>query len=62
MKRADPAYIVDLPDIHEIMTSADTLGRGFDNAREALDLHLERLQKLNLPMPRRRHCVVVEAA
>ncbi|MEA3639484.1 MAG: type II toxin-antitoxin system HicB family antitoxin [Lamprobacter sp.] len=58
----DPAYVVDFPDIPEIITSADTLGSAFGHACEALDLHLESLQKLNLPAPTRRHRFVVEAA
>ncbi|MCG6939761.1 MAG: type II toxin-antitoxin system HicB family antitoxin [Thiohalocapsa sp.] len=58
----EPAYIVDFPDIPEIVTSGDTLPDAFANACEALDLHLESLAKLALPAPTRRHRLVVEAA
>jgi predicted RNase H-like HicB family nuclease len=47
----EPAYTVDFPDISDIITSGDTLATAFANACEALDLHLESLQKLNLPWP-----------
>ena len=47
----DPAYSVDFPDIPDIITSGDTLPEAFANACEALDLHLESLQKLGLPLP-----------
>jgi predicted RNase H-like HicB family nuclease len=56
----DPAYTVDFPDVPDIITSGDTLPRAFVNACEALDLHLESLQKLGLPLPVPRHRVVVE--
>jgi len=58
---ADPAYSVDFPDIPDIITSGSTLGDAFSSACEALDLHLESLQKLGLPLPRHRHRLVVEA-
>ncbi len=57
----EPAYSVDFPDIPEIITSGATLAEAFANACEALDLHLESLQKLGLPLPAPRHRVVVEA-
>jgi predicted RNase H-like HicB family nuclease len=57
-----PAYTVDFPDLPEIVTSADTLAEAFANACEALDLHLESLQKLGLPLPQARHRLVVENA
>jgi predicted RNase H-like HicB family nuclease len=50
----EPAYVVDFPDIQEIITGGDTLSEAFAHACEALDLHFESLQKLNLPGPRRR--------
>ena len=56
-----PAYTVDFPDILEIITSGATLARAFDHACDALDLHLESLQKLGIPSPRPRHHLVVEA-
>jgi predicted RNase H-like HicB family nuclease len=58
----DPAYVVEFPDIPEIITSADTLADAFANACEALDLHLESLQQLDLPAPARRHRLIIEAA
>jgi predicted RNase H-like HicB family nuclease len=58
----DPAYSVSFSDIPEIITSGDTLPQAFANACEALDLHLESLQKLGQPAPRIRHRLVVEAA
>ncbi|MFZ0791326.1 MAG: type II toxin-antitoxin system HicB family antitoxin [Chromatiaceae bacterium] len=58
----EPAYSVSFPDIPEIITSGATLPEAFANACEALDLHLESLQKLGLPAPTIRHRLVVEAA
>ena len=49
----DPAYVVNFPDIPEIITSGKTLS-------EALDLHLESLQKLGKPVPKVNHRLVVE--
>jgi predicted RNase H-like HicB family nuclease len=57
----DPAYTVEFPDLPDIITSGNTLPGAFANACEALDLHLESLQKLGLPLPRPRRRVVVEA-
>jgi len=57
----EPAYTVDFPDVPEIITSGDTLAGAFANACEALDLHLESLQKLGLPLPTPKHRLVVEA-
>ena len=51
----EPAYSVEFADISEIITSGDTLNAAFANACEALDLHLESLQKLNQPLPARKH-------
>lgn len=56
----DPAYVVDFRDIPEILTSGRTLSEAFNNACEALDLHLESLQKLGKKLPKARHRVVVE--
>lgn len=42
----EPAFIVDFPDVPEIITSGDSLAEAFANACEALDLHLESLNKL----------------
>jgi predicted RNase H-like HicB family nuclease len=57
----DPAYIVEFHDIPDIITSGQTLGESFSNACEALDLHLESLQKLGKRLPKAKHRVVVEA-
>ncbi len=59
---SDPAYAVDFPDIPEIITSGGVLSQAFANACEALDLHLESLQKIGQPLPRARHRLVVEAS
>ena len=56
----DPAYIVDFPDIPNIITSGSTLLEAFAHACEALDLHLESLQKLGLTPPEPRHRLVLE--
>lgn len=55
----EPAYTVDFPDLPEIITSGDTLAGAFANACEALDLHLESLQKLNIPWPEPKRQLVV---
>ncbi|MCB9865622.1 MAG: type II toxin-antitoxin system HicB family antitoxin [Phycisphaerales bacterium] len=57
----DPSYVVDFRDIPEIISSGDTLSEAFANACEALDLHLESLQKLGKRLPKSRHRLVVEA-
>lgn len=56
----EPAYVVAFPDIADIITSGETLGEAFNNACEALDLHLESLQKLGKRPPEPKHRVVVE--
>ena len=58
----EPAYLVDFPDIQDIITSGETLSHAFTNACEALDLHLESLQKLNKRLPKPKHRLVVETA
>jgi predicted RNase H-like HicB family nuclease len=58
----EPAYTVDFPDLPEIITSGSTLTEAFAHACEALDLHLESLQKLGLPLPTPRRRVVVEVS
>jgi predicted RNase H-like HicB family nuclease len=55
----EPAYVVDFPDVPDIITSGDTLAEAFAHACEALDLHLESLQKLNLPWPELTHRLVM---
>ncbi len=57
----DPAFLVHFPDIREIITSGSTLGEAFNNACEALDLHLESLLKLSKKLPQARHRLVVQA-
>jgi predicted RNase H-like HicB family nuclease len=58
----DPAYTVDFPDFPEIITSAATLAKAIDHACEALDLHLEGMQKLEKRLPRPRHRLVLQKA
>ena len=57
----DRGFTVDFPDIPDIITSGATLSEAFSHACEALDLYLESLQKLGLPLPKPRHRLVVEA-
>lgn len=61
-KAREPGYLVIFPDLSDIITSGPTLSGAFANACEALDLHLESLQKLGIPAPRPRHRLVVETA
>ena len=56
----EPVYSVQFPDIPEIITSGDTLPEAFGNACEALDLHLESLQKLGKRLPTRKHRLVLD--
>jgi predicted RNase H-like HicB family nuclease len=56
----EPAYTVDFLDLRGIITSGGTLPEAFENACEALDLHLESLQKLGRKQPRARHRMVVK--
>ena len=57
-----PAYTVDFPDFSDIITSGETLHEAFANACEALDLHLESLEKLGHSHPKPKHRLVVETA
>jgi predicted RNase H-like HicB family nuclease len=57
-----PVYTVDFPDFPDIITSGKTLAGAFANACEALDLHLESLQKLKMRVPRAKHRLVVETS
>jgi predicted RNase H-like HicB family nuclease len=57
-----PAYTVDVLDIPEIITSGATLPEAFANACEALDVHIESLQKLGLNLPPSKHRLIVNAA
>lgn len=58
----EPVYAVTFADFPAIITSGDTLGLAFNNACEALDLHLESLQKLGKRIPKPKHTLVVEPA
>lgn len=58
----DPAYTVAFADFPEIITSGETLAEAFAHACEALDLHLESMQKLGQRIPRPMHALVVEQA
>ena len=58
----DPAFAVDFPDFPAIITSAATLAESFSHACEALDLHLESMQKLNIQFPKPKHRLVLETA
>ncbi len=58
----EPAYSVDFPDLPDIITSGGILAEAFAHACEALDLHLESLQKLGLSIPVPKHRVVVESS
>jgi predicted RNase H-like HicB family nuclease len=55
----DPAYTVDFPDFPEAITSGATLAASFANACEALDLHLESMNKLGKRLPRPKHALVI---
>jgi len=55
----EPAYTVAFADFLEIITSGDTLAEAFSNACEALDLHVESLQKLGKRVPKPKHTLVV---
>lgn len=57
----DPAYVVEFPDFPNIVTSGDTLADAFRNACEALDLHLESLQKLGKRLPKPKHSLVIQS-
>ena len=56
----EPAYVVDFADIPGIITSGQTLPEAFRHACEALDLHLESLQKLGQPLPKSKHRLLVD--
>jgi predicted RNase H-like HicB family nuclease len=58
----EPVYTVTFPDFPEIITSGATLAETFASACEALDLHVESLQKLGKRVPRPKHSLVVESA
>ena len=55
-----PVFTVNFADFPEIITSGASLPEAFAHACEALDLHLESLQKLGIPIPEPKHRVLVE--
>lgn len=57
----EPVYTVEFADFAEIITSGDSLAEAFANACEALDLHIESLQKLGKRVPKPKHAIVVES-
>ena len=57
----EPAYTVDFPDFPVIITSGSSLAAAFANACEALDLHLQSLQKLRRRLPKPKHRLLVQA-
>jgi predicted RNase H-like HicB family nuclease len=61
-KAHDPAFSVDFPDFPDIITSGVSLAAAFANACEALDLHLESMQKLRMRVPKPKHRLVLEKA
>jgi predicted RNase H-like HicB family nuclease len=58
----EPAYTVGFVDFPAIITSGSTLADAFANACEALDLHLESLQKLGKRIPKPKHTLIVQAS
>jgi predicted RNase H-like HicB family nuclease len=56
----DPSYVADFPDLPDVITSGATLSTAFRNACEALDLHLESVQKLGKGLPQPKHRLVVK--
>jgi predicted RNase H-like HicB family nuclease len=58
----EPAYSVNFADLPEIITSGDTLAEAFANACEALDVHVESLQKLGKRVPKPKHSLIIETA
>jgi len=58
----NPAYTVVFADFPEIITSGSTLADAFANACEALELHLESLQKLGKRVPRPKYTLRVQPA
>lgn len=57
----NPAYVVEFPDFPNVLTSGATLAEAFRNACEALDLHLESLQKLGKRLPKPKHSLVIQS-
>ena len=57
----EPVFTVAFADFPEIITSGETLPDAFSHACEALDLHLESLQKLRKRVPKPKHTLVLES-
>ena len=55
-----PGYIVDFPDLPDIITSGSTLSEAFVHACEALDFYLEALEQSGQPAPLPQHRLIVE--
>jgi len=55
----ETAWLVEYPDFPEIITSGNSLQDAFVQACEALDLHLESLQKLGRRLPRAKSQLVL---
>jgi predicted RNase H-like HicB family nuclease len=58
---AAPIFAVEFADFPEIITSGDSLAQAFAHACEALDLHVESLQKLGLRVPKPKHRLLIES-
>jgi predicted RNase H-like HicB family nuclease len=58
----EPAYSVAFADFPEVITSGRTLPEAFAHACEALDLHLESIQKVGKRVPRPKHTLVVQTS
>jgi predicted RNase H-like HicB family nuclease len=58
----DPTYLVDFPDLPDIITSGSTLAEAFAHACAALDLDLDALQQHGQPLPEPKHRLVVQTA
>ena len=56
----EPAFTVDFPDFSTIITTGRTHAEAFAHACEALDLHLESLQKLGKRLPKPKHRLKVQ--
>ena len=59
--RHEPAYSVTFADLPAVITSGDSLSVAISNACEALNLHLESLQKLGKRFPNPKHTLTVES-
>lgn len=57
----EPAFTVNFPDFPDIITSGSTVTKAFSNACEALDLHLESLQRLGKKLPKPKHTLRVQS-